>query len=95
MEGFTDYQAYMRQIGTTMNIQQAWGSLMSARTNTMPWWITGDVGLTQVKDLTGGDVRLSRLNTIEDVFNLLNNCLDPNGKVRTQYLQKTIESSSP
>ena len=93
MEGFTDYQAYMRQMGTTMNIQQAWGSLMSTRTNTMPWWITGDVGLTQVKDLTGGDVRLSRLNTIEDVFNLLNNCLDPNGKVSTQYLQKTIEQS--
>ncbi len=95
MEGFTDYQSYMQKMGTTMNIQQAWGSLMNARTNTTPWWVAGDIGLTQVKDLTGGDVRLSRFNTIEDTFNLLNNCLNPESKVNAQYLQNTINQAQP
>ena len=61
------------------NYNQVWKYIRESMGN-VPWYLTGDVGGTQVKYLGSGDVRLSSQHTFQDLLNffdyLLSNPID-------------------
>lgn len=51
-------------------VDEAWQLVRQSLGND-PWYTGGDVGMTQVKNIGKGNVRLTQFNTIEDIINFL------------------------
>lgn len=65
-----------------ISIGEAWFLVRQSKGIT-PWYVSGDVGATQVKDITAGTPRLSRNSTLRDIasyliylYNIDDNILD-------------------
>ena len=52
------------------DLNEVWRYIKQSK-GTDPWYTGGDVGNVQVKNIGKGNVRLSQLNTIEDIVNFL------------------------
>ena len=52
------------------SVDEAWRLVRQSLGND-PWYTGGDVGMTQVKNIGKGNVRLTQFNTIEDIVNFL------------------------
>lgn len=62
------------------NYNQVWSFLREATAN-VPWYLTGDVGGTQVKSVITGDVRLTSKSTFQNTLNFLNYLLNVNDDI--------------
>lgn len=62
------------------NYNQVWMFLRRATAN-VPWYLTGDVGGTQVKSIITGDVRLTSKSTFQNTLNFLNYLLNANDDI--------------
>lgn len=69
------------EVGYDWSVDEAWRLVRQSLGND-PWYTGGDVGMTQVKNIGKGNVRLTQFNTIEDIVNFLlylgNNQFDDN-----------------
>jgi hypothetical protein len=62
------------------NYNEIWTFLRQATAN-VPWYLTGDVGGTQVKSIITGDVRLTSKGAFQDTLNFLNYLLNANDDI--------------
>lgn len=62
------------------NYNQVWSFIKEATAN-VPWYLTGDVGGTQVKSVITGDVRLTSKSTFQNTLNFLNYLLNANDDI--------------
>lgn len=63
------------------NYNQIWTFLKQSTAN-VPWYLTGDVGGTQVKSIITGDVRLTSKSTFQNTLNFLNYLLNANDNIQ-------------
>lgn len=56
--------------GYDWSVDEAWRLIRQSRGND-PWYTGGDVGVTQVKNIGRGNVRLTSFSTVEDIVNFL------------------------
>ena len=63
------------------NYNQIWSFVRQATAN-VPWYLTGDVGGTQVKSVITGDVRLTSKGAFQDTLNFLNYLLNANDDIQ-------------
>lgn len=68
------------QIQHTWSNIQAWGLVNGVLQDRTAWYVQGDVGNTQVKNLTSGALRVASLSSLQDVVNYLITLSDLNKK---------------
>lgn len=78
-------------VNHSFNRQDVWGFVHNAARDTTAWYVQGDVGMVQVKNITSGALRVASLSSLEYFANIVKDFM--NGKDSyEEIVDKLIEN---